>query len=132
MNSEGEKLCATVLFIANDPAYVLVRRRVKETKPLNTNTVCCTRQNALRNEIVMSFKMALKRPIERKKHGSAFACMHREPTRSQAAQKIRKRSSFVERNQVQIDNFLAICVFKEHGHSVKEKRAKESESSVLD
>ena len=30
----------------------------------------------------------------------------------------------------QIDNFLAICVFKEHGHSVKEKRAKESESSV--
>ena len=35
---------ATVLFIANDPVYVLVRRRVKETKPLNlsceTNTVC--------------------------------------------------------------------------------------------
>ena len=43
MTSEGEKLCATVLsLIANDPVYVLVRRRVKETKPLNlsceTNT----------------------------------------------------------------------------------------------
>ena len=43
MNSE-EKNCATVLFIANDPVYVLVHRRVKETKPLNlsceANTVC--------------------------------------------------------------------------------------------
>ena len=63
-----------------------------------------TRQHPLRNEIVMSFKMALKRwtpgrPADRtKKHGSAFACVHRKPTRSQVAQEIRKRSSFVERN----------------------------------
>ena len=39
-----------------------------------------------------------ERPADRtKKHGSAFACVHRTPTRSQVAQEIRKRSSFVER-----------------------------------
>ena len=41
-----------------------------------------------------------ERPADRtKKHGSAFACVHRTPTRSQVAQEIRKRSSFVERNK---------------------------------
>ena len=39
-----------------------------------------------------------ERPADRtKKHGSAFACVHRTPTRSQVAQEIRKRSSFLER-----------------------------------
>ena len=42
-----------------------------------------------------------ERPADRtKKHGSAFACVHRTPTRSQVAQEIRKRSSFVKRNEI--------------------------------
>ena len=44
-----------------------------------------------------------ERPADRtKKHGSAFACVHRTTTRSQVAQEIRKRSCFVERNKIQV------------------------------
>ena len=119
MNSEGEKLCATVLFIANDPIYVLVRRRVKETKPLSlsceTNTVCWplyTNSSEARNRMFCATKLWRhskwrwkgERPIERKNTGQLSLGMHRIPTRPQAAQKIRKRSSFVERK-----NMLEMC-----------------------
>ena len=62
-----------------------------------------------------------ERPADRtKKHGSAFACVHRTPTRSQVAQEIRKRSSFVERNKLDeekkfksytIDNEMSLTTF---------------------
>ena len=94
MNSEREKLCATVLFIANDPVYVLVRRRVKETKPLNlsceTNTVCWplyTNSSEARGRMLCATKLwrhsKWRRNVEpwNEKTGSAFACVHRKPRR---------------------------------------------------
>ena len=49
-----------------------------------------------------------ERPADRtKKHGSAFACVHRTPTRSQVAQEIRKRSSFVARNYTYYNTYTS-------------------------